>query len=1244
MTQHLPTLHLSIRVPWHDSSWNGKICNSPRNNASCMILERVSQEKNIEFEENNSGKFIHELEENNLPPCISERVSFMSKFPVTKKVSHPYSHNKNNDRFYKHFEPTDLKYPGFSFSVVPYNWMLKDPETNTSKKAIDLNLNFKREREPALEFKNIWVQQFDNQKALLDAFIKPIIPNESLVFIYSKNIPFIDTTERILIGVGNISKIGELTEYKYKNKINGDFRSVLWERPVYHTIREDFQNGFLLPYQELIEHINNGNVVNIQDYIAYAPTFEEFSYGSEWVTNDSAIESILILKEKLIKFQQLLPGKNYSAQLEWIDNQLSRIWKLRGPFPGLGAVLTGLKIAGGNFIAWEIDKLIRSKLSGEIYQDPWLLVDQLIYGNKVLIDPNLLKGINNTVTATWKTFTDIDKEFFKLLSRMNLNNDQVVEIIDLKKSEKIKILENPYLLYENFKDLNLGFSPTLIDKIFFGSDSFLKNFPLYHLTNIDSPLDSRRIRALAILILEQNALEGNSILFDFQMVTCFSGLPIHPPCNPSVRNLIAISDFLSDEIVIHNVENKDEEYYFKLRRLEKAKNIINSFVETRINNPILPIIESDWEEIINLELKPIDRKKPEWFQMFEMDARLEKANALEVLSNNRFSILIGPAGTGKTTLLNIFCSLPHIMKGSVLKLAPTGKARVNMGKNAKTLAQFLISTERYDPSTGKYFLRENAKRFSFDTVILDECSMITEEQLSTLIDSLSNVKRFIMIGDYRQLPPIGTGRPFVDIFKYLKDQNKSMAILKRQFRQYTDTIIPEEPKERLDIRLAKWFSDDEIRRNDEDIFEEIANNKNKKWKNISFIEWFNTKDLAEKMKKATDDEINKILGNSRTEDFAVNFDLSLGGFQNGKFTNFNLNSAKSIENWQLITPNRTQGYGTKMLNLIYQQNYRSKILNAINRMSNLNRTLPHPVGEDNIVYGDKVINNSNIKWSSVYPRGEEANKYIANGELGIHIGSFGELYKTTKKVNIAFSSQLNYSYQFYENHFGEESKVNMELGYSITIHKSQGSGFKTVICVLPNPCPILSRELLYTALTRQKERIVILHQGNFTDYRKFIRDEYSETSKRFTDLFYQPIIKSYKKKYYDNNYIQVSENGEFMISKSEVIIADKLKHYNISYTYEAPLQDESGFCIHPDFTIEDKRSGVIYYWEHLGMLTLDSYRSKWDRKKEFYEKNGIYEVTDKRQSAYKLIITRDKPDGGIDSQEIKNIIFKNFIV
>ena len=56
---------------------------------------------------------------------------------------------------------------------------------------------------------------------------------------------------------------------------------------------------------------------------------------------------------------------------------------------------------------------------------------------------------------------------------------------------------------------------------------------------------------------------------------------------------------------------------------------------------------------------------------------------------------------------------------------------------------------------------------------------------------------------------------------------------------------------------------------------------------------------------------------------------------------------------------------------------------------------------------------------------------------------------------------------------------NMDLAYAITIHKSQGSEFETVHIILPETGKrMMTRRLLYTAITRAKQRVIIYNQGN----------------------------------------------------------------------------------------------------------------------------------------------------------------------
>jgi ATP-dependent exoDNAse (exonuclease V) alpha subunit len=122
-------------------------------------------------------------------------------------------------------------------------------------------------------------------------------------------------------------------------------------------------------------------------------------------------------------------------------------------------------------------------------------------------------------------------------------------------------------------------------------------------------------------------------------------------------------------------------------------------------------------------------------------------------------VLIGAAGTGKTTLLKFLCHAAPVKQRGVLLLAPTGKARVRLQQatevEARTLAQFL-RPHRYDETTQTYRVIGDVERSSScKTVIVDEASMLTEDMLAALLDALSGVDRIVLVGDPSQLPPDG---------------------------------------------------------------------------------------------------------------------------------------------------------------------------------------------------------------------------------------------------------------------------------------------------------------------------------------------------------------------------------------------------------------------------------------------------------------------------------------------------------
>jgi hypothetical protein len=215
----------------------------------------------------------------------------------------------------------------------------------------------------------------------------------------------------------------------------------------------------------------------------------------------------------------------------------------------------------------------------------------------------------------------------------------------------------------------------------------------------------------------------------------------------------------------------------------------------------------------------------------------------------------------------------------------------------------------------------------------------------------------------------------------------------------------------------------------------------------------------------------------------------------------------------------------------------------------------------------------------------------------------------------------------------------LELAYAVTVHKAQGSEFGLCFLVLPRVSRVLSRELLYTALTRQRDRIVILHQGDRAELKSYASDYFSETKRRLTNLFVPPRLTAIRDRFLEDRLIHTSSRGEPMRSKSEVIIADQLFAAGIEYEYETPLQAPNGSTRWPDFTVVDSDTGRTIYWEHCGMLQDPHYRARWERKLHWYRDQGILRIEDSPADAPRvLVVTEDDDKGGISSQAIRQRI------
>lgn len=1226
--------HISIRVPWHDNGWNGEICKQPGCNSSCLRLVNIYENRKDTKEESICGECMAGHEED--LPCIGEGSAFMSAVELVKTTVHPYK--KYYSSAHMHFTETDITYLPYSFVAKPFGWMMKDRIEVICK---DYGIAYDGKKEPVLKWNTNWVQEASNHRAIFDYFYGDIIPNQSLCIAYAKQVPFIEDNRRVIIAMGYVKRIAPAVEHNHTEE--GLLRSMTWETMVCHSIRKDHTEGFVIPYKEMMEYAEKHPEFDIADITVFAPedSFAEFSYATEHVGYDAIIDVILSCI-KAFEIINMCLDEDYSNVLTWLNLQLAQVWEDRGAFPGLGAMLCAIGMPMGILIAKEIKELL-----SDSDQDLWSYLNKVIAKPVEYLSEMLAAKITPIVQTTWRNLNEERRTLFYLLSRFSLSINQANMLFNESERKKQgltcsdrEIIENPYIFYEQtrLKNDEYYISVKKVDRAVFPVASILEKYPLQEPSKLTSENDQRRIRAITVAVLEQEALNGNTIMPRDLLVNKVNDLILEPACRVTTDILKAIQGFVNE--LIMEREMKDGTEYYKLVRIHEFDKIIETRVRKRLGAEPLDV-NTDWRKLLDVYLEQMGVSGK--ITPNEERAREEKSACLEVLAKSRVSVLVGDAGTGKTTVLAALCTEPSIKAGGVLLLAPTGKATVrlmeSMGKNgtyfdALNIAQFLVKSKRFNFYDMRYVLSDFKITDTHETIIIDEASMLTEEMFGALMQTLSKAKRIIFVGDPNQLPPIGAGRPFIDLVNLLKEDlpanvfpqiGKSYGALTVNRRQASE-------EERADVRLSKLFTDG--LKEEDDVITQIIMGDNE---HIRFEQW----ETKEELEQTILNVLQEATG-MKNEDDIDGFNASLGGEKFKYVTFFNLGCAQKASDWQILAPVRNMPQGVIYMNRLIHEKYREKNIKTAEYKGNYKR-IPKALGSEKIVYGDKVINVVNGR-RDAYPKAEASN-YVANGEIGIACNSYSSK-NPNDYLHIEFSTQQGFTYSYTKKDFDAESgNANLELAYALTVHKAQGSQFNTVILVIAEPCRIISKEMLYTALTRQFDKILVLYNKEPHELLKFTSVEYSDISRRFTDLFanvfllegndYKPQIVQVGNTFYEERLIHHTIEGEIVRSKSEVIIANCLHYNELEYEYEPVLELEPGKPVRPDFKIVDGDTGEVWYWEHCGMMNDNGYVKRWEEKKKFYNKHGIREKKN-------LIVTFDDEHGGIDSSYIDKLIKDTF--
>lgn len=285
------------------------------------------------------------------------------------------------------------------------------------------------------------------------------------------------------------------------------------------------------------------------------------------------------------------------------------------------------------------------------------------------------------------------------------------------------VLANPYLIFER--------DEAAADRVSFGvidrgapAEAVRPPAPLEHPTQMTDAIDKRRVRALMVHLLEDAIGDGgHTVVPRSWLVQRALAAPLEPKCAID-EDVIAInSAWLAD--VLAEGKTGDEPAY-KLRRYAVARDMISTAIRKRIGAKRHGLTHN-WGSLVDAELGAFPASEAD--RKDEERARREKAAALQQIAQSRFSVLVGPAGCGKTTLLRLLCELPQVSERKVLLLAPTGKDRMRLEEatgrlgQGKRFAQFLQGLDRYDGASGRYYWNPAAPREKgYRTVIVDESS------------------------------------------------------------------------------------------------------------------------------------------------------------------------------------------------------------------------------------------------------------------------------------------------------------------------------------------------------------------------------------------------------------------------------------------------------------------------------------------------------------------------------------------
>jgi hypothetical protein len=249
----------------------------------------------------------------------------------------------------------------------------------------------------------------------------------------------------------------------------------------------------------------------------------------------------------------------------------------------------------------------------------------------------------------------------------------------------------------------------------------------------------------------------------------------------------------------------------------------------------------------------------------------------------------------------------------------------------------------------------------------------------------------------------------------------------------------------------------------------------------------------------------------------------------------------------------------------------------------------------------KVPKSLQDKWLEIQHRGEKVRFYQANYDLDKK--QFNRVYLTkADQPKVKLLAQQSYDQKILRSIRKEEAA----LVACLAKYQKMAVSYENIYSTLDK-----DRQVLVTPITPTAEQKV----------KAWLAEPYPSMTK------------------YAESATYLTEKGEYVRSKSELMIADRLYHAGIPYKYECPLEfpqelhAESGKTsrFYPDFTIYLPEQEKELYWEHFGLMSDADYLAHAISKLSFYQRVGLLQ-------SGQLILTFEAQSTNLDPKEITEII------